>query len=76
MSLNFTALKKSAMTYSVDIYNAKWKVVNTISLNPDIFADEKVNHNLIHEYYLLQQANARIAIAHTKTRAEVQGSGR
>lgn len=66
----------SKMTYKIDVYNAKGKVVNTVSLNPDIFSEDKVNHNLIHEYFLLQQANARIAIAHTKTRAEVQWSGR
>ncbi|NOZ43822.1 MAG: 50S ribosomal protein L4 [bacterium] len=35
-----------------------------------------MNKSLIHEYYLLQMANARIAIAHTKTRAEVKGSGK
>lgn len=64
------------MTYSVDIYNAKGKVVDTISLNPSIFSDDKVNNDLIHEYYLLQQSNARLPIAHSKTRAEVQGSGR
>ena len=66
----------SKMTYKIDVYNAKGKVVNTVSLNPDIFSEDKVNHNLIHEYFLLQQANARIAIAHTKTRAEVQWSWR
>lgn len=64
------------MTYSVDIYNAKGKVVDTVSLNPSIFSDDKVNNDLIHEYYLLQQSNARLPIAHSKTRAEVQGSGR
>jgi large subunit ribosomal protein L4 len=64
------------MTYSVDIYNAKGKVVDTVSLDPSIFSDDKVNNDLIHEYYLLQQSNARLPIAHSKTRAEVQGSGR
>jgi len=64
------------MTYSVDIYNTKGKVVDTIALDASLFADDKVNKNLIHEYYLLQQANARLPIAHTKTRSEVQGSGK
>jgi len=64
------------MTYSVDIYNAKGKVVDTVSLDPSIFSDDKINNDLIHEYYLLQQSNARLPIAHSKTRAEVQGSGR
>jgi ribosomal protein L4 len=40
-------------------------------LNPEIFSDEKVNPSLIHEYLLLQEANARTAIASTKTRGEV-----
>jgi large subunit ribosomal protein L4 len=31
---------------------------------------------LIHEYLLLQEANERNAIASTKTRGEVSGSGR
>jgi len=64
------------MTYSVDIYNAKGKVVDTVSLDPSLFSDDKVNNDLIHEYYLLQQSNARLPIAHSKTRAEVQWSGR
>ena len=64
------------MTYSVDIYNAKGKVVDTVSLDPSIFSDDKVNNDLIHEYYLLQQSNVRLPIVHSKTRAEVQGSGR
>ena len=64
------------MTYSVDIYNAKGKVVDTLWLDDSIFSDDKINKNLIHEYYLLQRANARLPIAHTKTRSEVQGSGK
>ncbi len=60
------------MTYSVDIYNAKGKVIDAVELNQLIFSDEKINKDLIHEYYLLQQANARLPIAHTKTRSEVQ----
>lgn len=64
------------MTYSVDIYNAKGKVIDAVELNQLIFSDEKINKDLIHEYYLLQQANARLPIAHTKTRSEVQWSGR
>jgi hypothetical protein len=48
------------MTYSVDIYNAKGKVVDTVSLDPRNFSDDNVNNDLIHEYYLLQQSNARL----------------
>ena len=64
------------MGYSVDVYNTEGKVVSKVDLNPDIFSDEKVNKTLIQEYLLLQQANARVAIANTKDRSEVSGSGR
>ena len=49
---------------------------STIELNANLFSDEKVNKTLIQEYYLLQMANARTAIASTKTRGEIAGSGR
>ena len=64
------------MTYSVDVYNKEGKVVSSVELNKDLFSDEKVNKTLIQEYYLLQMANARTAIASTKTRGEVAGSGK
>ncbi|GHW02649.1 50S ribosomal protein L4 [candidate division SR1 bacterium] len=64
------------MAYSVDIYDKSGKVVSKVDLNADIFADEKVNKTLIHEYYLLQMSNARVAIASTKNRGQVSGSGR
>lgn len=64
------------MGYSVDIYNTDGKVVSKIDLNSDLFSDEKINKTLIQEYLLLQQANGRVAIASTKDRSEVSGSGR
>jgi large subunit ribosomal protein L4 len=64
------------MSYSIAIHDNKGKVVETVSLNEAIFADANINDSLIHEFYVLQQANARIPYAHTKTRAEVAGSGR
>lgn len=64
------------MSYSIVIHDAKGKVVETKQLNENIFADENINDGLIHEFYVLQQANARLPYAHTKTRAEVAGSGR
>ncbi len=64
------------MTYSVDVYDKLWKVVNTVALDASLYADEIVNPSLIQEYYLLQRANARQASAHTKTRGEVAGSGK
>ena len=64
------------MGYSVDVYNTEGKIVSKVDLNPELFADEKVNKTLIQEYLLLQQANWRIAIADTKDRSEVSWSGR
>ena len=65
-----------AMGYSVDVYNTEGKVVSKIELNANLFADEKINKTLIQEYLLLQQANGRVAIADTKDRSEVSGSGK
>ncbi len=64
------------MGYSVDVYNTEGKVISKVELNSDIFSDEKINKTLIQEYLLLQQANARVAIADTKDRSEVSGSGK
>ncbi|HRX63615.1 MAG TPA: 50S ribosomal protein L4 [Candidatus Absconditabacterales bacterium] len=64
------------MGYNVDIYDKTGKVVSNIKLNDAIFSDDKINQNLIHEYYLLQTSNTRNPIAHTKTRGEVAGSGK
>ncbi len=64
------------MSYSIIIHDTQGKAVETKQLNENIFADGNINEWLIHEFYVLQQANARIPYAHTKTRAEVAGSGR
>lgn len=64
------------MVYAVDVYDKNGKVVSKFDLKSELFSDEIVNPSLIHEYLLLQQANARNVIASTKTRAEVAGSGR
>lgn len=64
------------MGYSVDVYNTEGKVVSKVDLNADLFDDKKINKTLVQEYLLLQQANARVAIANTKDRSEVSGSGR
>jgi len=64
------------MVYTVDVYDKTWKVTSKFELNPEVFSDEKINTSLIHEYLLLQEANARNAIASTKTRGEVSWSGR
>jgi large subunit ribosomal protein L4 len=64
------------MTYSVDVYDTKGKIKSTVELTANLFSDDKVNTTLIQEFYLLQMANARTPIASTKTRGEVNGSGR
>ncbi|MDR3169604.1 MAG: 50S ribosomal protein L4 [Candidatus Peribacteria bacterium] len=64
------------MAYTVDIYDTKGKAISKVELNAELFSDEKVNKTLIHEFYLLQMANARIPIASTKGRGQVNGSGK
>lgn len=63
-----------AMTYKVDLYDKSWKIVKSVDLSNEVFGKEWVSSSLMHEYYLLQTANARVSIAHTKTRGEVAGS--
>jgi len=64
------------MAYTVNIYDKTGKVSSTIKLDDAIFGHDSVSPSLIHEYYLLQTANARIVRSHTKTRGEVSGSGK
>lgn len=51
------------------------KELASLSLNQDIFG-VKVNNNLIHQAVVTQLANARWSNSHSKTRAEVAGSGK
>lgn len=64
------------MTYTIQVYNKDGKATTKLSLNEALFNDERINDDLIHEFFVLQQANARHPIAHTKTRGEIIGSGR
>lgn len=57
------------------VYNAQGVETGKISLPDALFARE-VHTGLIHRLLVLQQANGRIAIAHTKTRGERNGSTR
>ncbi len=57
------------------IYNQEGKTSGTIELNESIFA-VVVNENLIHRALVYQLANARLNVAHTKTRWERRGSTR
>ncbi|MDA9129188.1 50S ribosomal protein L4 [Candidatus Gracilibacteria bacterium] len=51
------------------------KEVGSITLNDKIFGLE-VNEGLIHRALMLQLANKRLSLSHTKTRGEVRGSTR
>ncbi len=64
------------MSYTINIFNTNGEQVNTRSLSKKIFDKEYINNVLLHEFIVMQMANARIPIAHTKTRSEVRGSGK
>jgi len=57
------------------LYTQEGKENGTIALKDELFGRE-VQMGLIHRLLRLQRSNARIAIAHTKSRAEVTGSTR
>jgi large subunit ribosomal protein L4 len=59
----------------VPVYNMQGKEVKTVSLPETVFG-LVVNPGLVQQVVVAQQANARVAIAHTKTRAEVSGGGK
>ncbi len=59
----------------VTLYNQNGDSIGEITLEASIF-EVKANPGLIHEAVVAQQANARVAIAHTKDRSEVAGSGK
>ncbi|EKD93754.1 MAG: 50S ribosomal protein L4 [uncultured bacterium] len=57
------------------VYTQTGEDKGEIDLNPEIFGI-KMNKGLVHDYLLLQQANLRRPIAHTKTPGEVSGTGK
>jgi len=57
------------------VFDQKWKEVGQVELNEAVFNIE-INEDLIHRAFLYQRANARLNIAHTKTRGERRGSTR
>lgn len=59
----------------VKVYNQKGEAAGEIELAKDLF-EVAVDPNLIHEAVVIQQSNARQAIAHAKDRSEVRGGGR
>jgi len=64
------------MSYSIKVYNTLWKEVEEITLNDAIFTDKNINASLMHEFVVMQLANARHNIAKAKWRWEVASSGR
>jgi len=60
---------------NVKVYDLKGKETGTATLSKDVFGLE-INEGLIHRALVMQLANKRIAIAHTKTRGERRGSTR
>ena len=59
----------------VSVYNLQGKEVGEVELNPKIFG-LKVNQTLVTQAVLVQQANDRQVVAHTKTKGEVRGGGK
>jgi len=59
----------------VPVYNTKGEAVSKIELRDDIFG-LSFNESVVHQALVRQLANQRLGAADTKTRSEVQGSGR
>ena len=64
------------MSFTIDIFNQQGKKSKTIDLDTSVFASENINNDLMYQFVRLQQANSRIAIASTKNRGELNGSGK
>jgi len=57
------------------VYNFEGEKVKDIELSENVF-NVALNAELLHEVYVSMDSNQRVAIAHTKGRGEVSGSGR
>lgn len=60
---------------NIDLYKQTGEKNGTMELPKEIFEVE-FNGDLIHQALVMQLANTRVAIAHTKTRADIRGGGR
>ena len=58
----------------VKLYNKSGKSEKEISLPEELFGRE-IKEDVVHRAIVAHQKNARVAIAHTKTRKEVRGGG-
>jgi large subunit ribosomal protein L4 len=59
----------------IKMYTQNGKEKGTIELSKSVFGLES-NENIVHRALIYQLANARLNIAHTKTRGERRGSTR
>ncbi|MBI4135606.1 50S ribosomal protein L4 [Candidatus Uhrbacteria bacterium] len=59
----------------IAVYNQKGGKVSVVELNDTLFG-VKASAPLLHQVVVAEQANARQALAHTKTRGEVRGGGK
>lgn len=64
------------MSYTIPVLDTSGKQIDKITLDNALFSTDSVNGDLIHEYVLMQLANARQSNAHTKTRGDVAFSGK
>ncbi|UFX82787.1 50S ribosomal protein L4 [Candidatus Absconditicoccus praedator] len=64
------------MSYKVVVRNADGKKLKERDLPEEIFSEENINQNIIHEFVVMQLANARKPIASTKTRGDIKASGK
>ena len=62
------------MSYKINFYTSSWEFKEEISLNEDMFNDANINNILLHEFIVLQMANARVPRADTQVRSEVRCS--
>lgn len=60
---------------TVTLYNQDGKSVGELALDASLF-EVQVKPSLVHEAVTAQRANGRVAVAHTKDRGEVAGSGK
>ena len=60
---------------NVEVVNENGKVIEAIEVPRGVF-DAAWNPTLVHQVFVVQQANRRQPTAHTKDRAEVAGGGR
>lgn len=59
----------------IDLYNQKGEKLGQIE-GPKEYFEKPLNKDLVHQALVMQQANRRRAIAHTKTKGEVRGGGK